>query len=70
MEKTLKMWLIVSNLILIATKTCQLCKLRNQVQAVLDLCDATEVTPAPGVIIPGAHVSTTKIRRAITEALA
>ena len=38
-------------------------------QAVLRVCDATEATPAPGIVITGAAVSTTNIRRAIEEAL-
>lgn len=38
-------------------------------RAVLRVCDATEATPVPGIVITGAHVSTTNIRRAIEEAL-
>ena len=38
-------------------------------RAVLRVCDATEATPVPGIVITGAAVSTTNIRRAIEEAL-
>ena len=38
-------------------------------QAVLRVCDAAEATPVPGIVITGAAVSTTNIRRAIEGAL-